>query len=67
MRSMAEAICSRMARMGRSKPAIRTIVSMRDSASRGLLEWMVVMRAVVAGVHGLEHVEGLAAAAPRRR
>ena len=36
-RSMAEAICSRMARIGRSRPAISTIVSMRDSASRGVL------------------------------
>ena len=63
MRSSAEAICSRMARTGRSKPAMRVMVSMRASVSRGLLEWIGGDRAVVAGVHGLEHVEGLAAAA----
>ncbi len=43
MRSRAEAICSRMARIGRSKPAISTIVSMRLMASRGLLAWTVVI------------------------
>ena len=41
MRSTAEAICSRMARSGRSMPAISTIVSRRASMSRGLLEWPV--------------------------
>ena len=41
MRSTAEATCSRMARSGRSTPAIRTIVSSRDSMSRGLLAWPV--------------------------
>ena len=41
IRSTAEAICSRMARSGRSTPAIRTIVSRRDSMSRGLLAWPV--------------------------
>ena len=40
---MDEAICSRMARLGRSTPAISTIVSSRDSESRGVLEWTVVM------------------------
>ena len=43
MRSSADAICSRMARTGRSKPAMRVIVSMRDSVSRGLFEWIVVI------------------------
>ena len=42
MRSMAEDICSRMTRTGRSKPAMRVMVSMRDRVSRGPLEWMVV-------------------------
>ncbi len=42
IRSSAEAICSRMARSGRSKPAIRVRVSRRDRVSRGLLEWTVV-------------------------
>ncbi len=41
MRSTAEAICSRMARSGRSTPAMRTIVSTRESMSRGLLAWPV--------------------------
>ncbi len=41
MRSTAEAICSRMARSGRSTPAISTIVSRRESMSRGLLAWPV--------------------------
>jgi hypothetical protein len=43
IRSSAEAICSRMARTGRSKPAMRVMVSMRASVSRGLLEWTVVI------------------------
>ena len=43
MRSMADATCSRMARVGRSMPAIKTIVSMRDKASRVLLAWTVVI------------------------
>ena len=62
IRSSAEATCSRIARTGRSKPAISTIVSMRASASRGALAWTVRERAVVAGVHRLEHVERLGAA-----
>src|SRR5215217_2235337 len=41
MMSTAEAICSRMARTGRSTPAISTIVSRRESMSRGLLAWPV--------------------------
>ena len=40
---MAEEICSRMARIGRSIPAISVMVSRRDSVSRGLLEWAVVI------------------------
>ena len=40
---MAEAICSRMARTGRSKPAISTIVSRRLSASRAALACTVVI------------------------
>src|SRR5438132_1187206 len=43
IRSSAEAICSGMARMGKSKPDMSVIVSMRLSVARGLLEWMVVM------------------------
>ena len=42
MRSSADAICSRMARTGRSMPAISDIVSTRDSVSRGEFEWTVV-------------------------
>jgi len=42
MASSAEAICSRIARTGRSMPAISVMVSMRASVSRGLLEWTVV-------------------------
>ena len=36
--SIAEAICWRIARSGRSYPAINTIVSRRESASRGVLQ-----------------------------
>ena len=43
MTLMAEAICSRMARTGRSKPAISTMVSSRARASRGVLAWTVVI------------------------
>ena len=59
---MPEAICSRMAVIG-SSTAISTMFSMRDSASRGELACTVRQRAVVARVHRLQHVEGLAAAA----
>ena len=38
------------------------MVSMRESASRGVLAWTVRQRPVVARVHGLEHVQGLSAA-----
>ena len=40
---MAEAICSRMARTGSSKPAISTIVSSRLMASRAVLACTVVI------------------------
>ena len=43
IRLIADAICSRMARCGRSTPAISTIVSSRDSASRGALACTVVI------------------------
>ena len=43
MRSTAPATCSRMARTGRSMPAMSTIVSRRESESRGLLAWTVVI------------------------
>ena len=43
IRSTAEATCSRMARIGRSMPAISTIVSMRASVSRGPFECSVQM------------------------
>ena len=52
-----------MARTGRSKPAMRTSVSRRASVSRGAVGVDRGDRAVVAGVHGLEHVEGLAGTA----
>ena len=42
MTSTAEEICSRMARTGRSMPAMSTIVSSRASMSRGVLAWPVV-------------------------
>ena len=63
MRSTAEATCSRMARSGRSTPAMRTIVSRRESMSRGAVGVAGGHRAVVAGVHGLEHVQRLAGTA----
>jgi hypothetical protein len=48
--------------VGRLCPAISTRFSSRCSASRGPFEWIVVHRAVVARVHGLEHVQHLVAA-----
>ena len=42
IRSNALAIWSRMALSGRSKPAVRTRVSVRARASRGLFAWIVV-------------------------
>ena len=41
IRSTADATCSRIARTGRSMPAISTMVSMRARVSRGPLEWTV--------------------------
>ena len=41
-RSNALEICSRIARRGRSTPAVSTSVSRRDSASRGEFAWIVV-------------------------
>ena len=41
-RSNALEICSRIARSGRSTPAVRTSVSSLDSASRGEFAWIVV-------------------------
>ena len=46
-----------MARTGRSMPAISTMVSRRASVSRGTVGVQRGDRAVVAGVHRLEHVE----------
>jgi hypothetical protein len=59
-------ICSRMARTGRSMPDISTIRSVLQAArSRRDVARRVGVhggeRAVVAGVHGLEHVQRLAA------
>ncbi len=62
IRSIALATCSRIARTGRSTPAISTIVSSRESASRGRVGVHGGDRAVVAGVHRLQHVEGGAVA-----
>ena len=42
IRSSALATCSRIAVTGSSMPAISTIVSIRESVSRGLFEWIVV-------------------------
>ena len=39
----AEAICSRIALFDNSMPAIIVIVSRRLSASRGLLQWIVLI------------------------
>ena len=61
-RSSAEAIWSRMARSGRSMPAISVIVSSRNERVPRRVGVHGRQRAVVAGVHGLQHVEGLAAA-----
>ena len=60
---MAEAIWRRMIQIGRSKPGHADHHLERPIASRVSLAWIVVMAAVVAGVHRLEHVERLGAAA----
>jgi len=59
IRCTALAICSRIAFTGRSMPAISTIVSIRP-ARRGSVGVEGGQRAVVAGVHRLQHVERLA-------
>src|ERR1700730_14635231 len=70
----AEPICSRIARDGSSAPAMSTLVSKRLIQSRALFAWSAVSEpswprflawgggggAVVARVHGLEHVQCLA-------
>src|SRR2546428_483423 len=43
IRSMAEATCCRIALVGKSMPAINTIVSSRERASRVVLAWSVVI------------------------
>ena len=63
MQSRAEAICSRMARMGRSKPGHQHQGLEPGQGVAGAVGVHGGERAVVAGVHGLEHVEGLARAA----
>ena len=63
IRWTAEAICVRIARDGRLMPAMPIMFSSRVSASRGLLAWIVRHRAVMAGVHRLQHVERFFAAA----
>ena len=63
MTSTAELICSRMARTGRSMPAMSTIVSRRrEHVARGV-GVAGRQRAVVARVHRLEHVQRFATAA----
>ena len=57
IRSTAQATCSRMARTGRSMPAISTMVSMRASDVARRVGVDGADRAVVAGVHRLQHVE----------
>ena len=63
MQSRAEAICSRIARTGRSKPGHQHQGLEPGQGVAGAVGVDGGQRAVVAGVHGLEHVEGLAAAA----
>src|SRR6478672_3093820 len=60
IRSNALAIWSRMALSGRSKPAVRTRVSVRARASRGLFAWIVVSEPSWPVFHRLEHVDGRA-------
>ena len=63
MTSIAALTCSRMARTGRSKPAMSTIVSSRDRRVARVVGVHRGHRAFVTGVHGLQHVERLGAAA----
>ena len=58
IRSTAPATCSRMARTGRSMPAMSTMVSRRERRVARGVGVHRGERPVVAGVHGLEHVEG---------
>ena len=58
----AETICSRMARDGNSSPAIKTIVSKRAEGVARAVGVDCGHAAVVPGVHGLQHVQRLAAA-----
>ena len=62
IRWTAAAIWVRTAREGRLMPDMPTMFSSRVSASRGVLAWIVRHRAVVAGVHRLQHVERFVAA-----
>src|SRR5260370_2938618 len=61
MTLMAPLICWRMARTGRSSPAISTSVSRREKAFPGTISVDGADRAVVSGVHCLQHVQRLAA------
>ena len=61
-RSKALEICSRIARSGRSTPAVRTSVSRRDERVARRVRVDRRQRALVARVHRLEHVERLGAA-----
>ena len=63
IRSTAEAICCRIALIGSSKPAIMIIVSSRAQGVARRVGVQRGHRALVAGVHGLEHVQRLGAAA----
>ena len=60
-RSIADDSCSRIASSGSATSLINTMVSKRRSASAGEFAWTCRQRALVAGVHRLDHVEGLAA------
>ena len=60
--SSAAATWVRTALAGRLMPARPIMFSSRVRASRGRLAWIGAERAVVAGVHGLQHVDRLAAA-----
>ncbi len=55
-------IISRMVRDGSEKPPMVIIDSRRDSASRGIVGVQRSHRAVVAGIHGLQQIEGLGSA-----
>ena len=61
-RSKALATCSRIARSGRSTPAVSTRVSRRARRVPRGVRVDRRQRAIVAGVHRLEHVQRLGAA-----